>query len=45
VGAEAERADRGEEYFADELRVDDEPYSWELRGNCAFATRFDYASE
>jgi hypothetical protein len=35
----------GEEYFADELRVDDEPFSWELRGNCAFATRFDYASD
>lgn len=35
----------GEEYFADELRVDDEPFSWELRGNCAFATRFDYESE
>jgi hypothetical protein len=34
----------GAEYFADELRVDDEPYAWELRGNCAFATRFDYAS-
>ena len=35
----------GTEYFADELRVDDEPYSWELHGNCAFATQFDYASE
>jgi hypothetical protein len=35
----------GEEYFADELRVDDEPYSWELQGNCAFRTTFDYASE
>ena len=35
----------GEEYFADELRVDDDPYSWELHGNCAFATTFDYASE
>ena len=34
----------GEEYFADELRVDDEPFSWELEGNCAFATRFEYAS-
>ena len=35
----------GAEYFADELRVDDEPYTWELHGNCAFATQFDYASE
>jgi hypothetical protein len=35
----------GAEYFAEELRVDDEPYSWELNGNCAFATSFDYASE
>lgn len=35
----------GEEYFADALRVEDAPYSWELAGNCAFATRFDYASE
>ena len=35
----------GVEYYADGLRVDDEPYSWELHGNCAFATTFDYASE
>jgi hypothetical protein len=35
----------GAEYFADELLVDDEPYAWELHGNCAFATQFDYASE
>ena len=35
----------GAEYFADELRVDDAPHSWELQGNCAFATSFDYASE
>jgi hypothetical protein len=35
----------GAEYFADELRVDDEPYVWELHGNCAFATRFEYTSD
>jgi hypothetical protein len=35
----------GAEYFADELRVDDVPYAWELHGNCAFGTRFEYASE
>jgi hypothetical protein len=35
----------GIEYYADELRVEDEPFSWELSGNCAFATDFAYASE
>ena len=35
----------GAEYYADELRVEDEPFSWELSGNCAFATDFEYASE
>jgi hypothetical protein len=35
----------GVEYYADELRVEDEPFSWELSGNCAFATDFGYASE
>ena len=34
----------GEEYYADELLVDDDPYHWELHGRCAFATRFEYAS-
>jgi hypothetical protein len=34
----------GRELYADELRVDDEPFAWELTGNCAFAGRFDYAS-
>jgi hypothetical protein len=24
--------------------VDDEPFAWELSGNCAFASDFDYAS-
>jgi hypothetical protein len=35
----------GNEYFADELRVQDEPFEWALEGNCAFATTFEYASE
>jgi hypothetical protein len=35
----------GHELYADELRVADEPFSWELRGNCAYASDFDYASD
>jgi hypothetical protein len=35
----------GTELYADELAVHDEPFDWELSGNCAFATTFDYASE
>lgn len=34
----------GTELLADEFRVDDGPFSWDLSGNCAFVTRFDYAS-
>jgi hypothetical protein len=34
----------GRELYADELTVDDEPFAWELSGNCAFATDFAYAS-
>lgn len=34
----------GIEYYADELRVNDEPFQWELSGNCAFATEFSYSS-
>ena len=26
------------------LVVDDDPFAWELSGNCAFASPFDYAS-
>jgi hypothetical protein len=33
----------GEELVADELRVDDGPLQFELRGNCGYATSFDYA--
>lgn len=32
----------GYELYADELRVDDEPFAWELSGNCAYASDFDY---
>ncbi len=35
----------GRELYADELVVDDEPFAWELAGNCAFASDFDYSSE
>jgi hypothetical protein len=34
----------GLELYADELVVDDEPFAWELSGNCAYATNFDYVS-
>lgn len=34
----------GYEMLADELRVDEEPFAWELQGNCAYASDFDYAS-
>ena len=35
----------GHELVASELTVDDDPFAWELSGNCAFASRFAYASE
>jgi hypothetical protein len=34
----------GRELVAEELKVSDEPFAWEFSGNCAFASRFDYAS-
>jgi hypothetical protein len=34
----------GRELVADVLEVDDDPFSWELKGNCAFASTFAYAS-
>jgi hypothetical protein len=34
----------GTELIADELVVDDGPFTWELSGNCAFASAFDYSS-
>ncbi len=35
----------GTELIADQQTVRDEPFEWELAGNCAFVTRFDYASD
>ena len=32
----------GRELYADELVVDDGPFAWELSGNCAYASDFDY---
>ena len=34
----------GLELYADELVVRDDPFAWELSGNCAYAADFDYAS-
>ena len=34
----------GRELVADELRIDDDPFKWEISGNCAYASRFAYAS-
>jgi hypothetical protein len=34
----------GTELYADRLVVDDSPFAWELSGNCAFASPFDYSS-
>jgi hypothetical protein len=35
----------GRELVADELAVHDDPFSWDQTENCAFASRFSYASE
>jgi hypothetical protein len=34
----------GTEYTADRFDVDDDPFRWQLSGNCAFAVDFEYAS-
>jgi hypothetical protein len=34
----------GTELTADAFTVDDGPFQWELAGNCAFVSAFDYAS-
>jgi Protein of unknown function (DUF1326) len=34
----------GRELYANELKVEDGPFAWELSGNCAYAADFDYAS-
>src|SRR5581483_7528499 len=33
----------GAEYYADRLAVQDEPFAWELAGNCAFVSTFSYS--
>jgi hypothetical protein len=35
----------GRELLADGLVVNDDPFEWELSGNCAYASGFAYASE
>jgi hypothetical protein len=34
----------GTELIADELTVADDPFAWELQGNCAYTSSFDYSS-
>ena len=33
----------GAEYYADRLAVDDDPFEWELTGNCAYVSTFAYS--
>jgi hypothetical protein len=33
----------GTEYYAERLAVHDEPFEWELEGNCAFVCQFSYS--
>ena len=33
----------GTEYYAERLAVHDEPFEWELEGNCAFVSTFSYS--
>jgi len=35
----------GRELVADELAVHDDPFGWDVTENCAFASRFSYASQ
>jgi hypothetical protein len=35
----------GTELIADEFVVDDDPFGWQLAGNCAYVSDFDYASD
>jgi Protein of unknown function (DUF1326) len=34
----------GRELYADELTVEEEPFAWELTGNCAYESDFDYST-
>jgi hypothetical protein len=33
----------GRELYADRLAVEDDPFEWELAGNCAFVSTFSYS--
>ncbi len=33
----------GAEYYADRLAVSDDPFAWELSGNCAYVSTFSYS--
>jgi len=33
----------GAEYYADRLAIDDDPFEWELTGNCAYVSTFAYS--
>jgi hypothetical protein len=35
----------GNEYYAEEAGVHEDPFDWQLEGNCAYATTFEYRSE
>jgi len=35
----------GYELYADELTVDDDPFVWQLSGNCAYVSDFDYTAQ
>ena len=35
----------GQEVIAEHMRVNDQPFEWELRGRCGFATDFAYSSQ
>jgi len=36
---------QGYELYADELRVEDDPFAWDLSGNCAYVSDFDYRAD
>ena len=33
----------GAEYYADRLAIDDDPFEWQLNGNCAYVSTFAYS--
>ena len=44
TGQGAQHAGAGRELYADGLAVADEPFAWELSGNCAYESDFDYSA-